>query len=197
MSKILVFIIENSESILLLSCALCIIYCSIEMTAKYRKERKERKKKMKLESEKKSLAEEFKNIDIDDNKIFAEEDETEMCPDEIDLISMEMADTNKKEEKYLEELPKVEKITVLQFQRLLRPLMDITIRPNLHKTYYRGNCVYIPKDLYNLRVNDISFHKFSHGETQLELYVEEDETYERISDFKELMDINNHYKYGE
>lgn len=151
---------------------------------------------MKLESDKKSLAEEFKNIDIDDNKVFAEEDETEMCPDEIDLISMEIADTNKKEEKYLEELPKADKITVLQFERLLPPFTDITIRPNLHKTYYKGNCVYIPKDLYNLRVNDISFHKFSDGETQLELYVEEDETYERITDFKELTDINNHYKYG-
>lgn len=102
---------------------------------------------------------------------------------------------------YLEDLGRVEKITVLQFQKLLAPGVRVYIKPNSHKTYWRGEAIYIPKDMYKWEVRDISLIKKGQKERNqhgsISLFVEEDEKYERIADREELDHINTFYEICE
>lgn len=99
---------------------------------------------------------------------------------------------------YLTELGKAEKITILQFQKLLHPDVEVYIKPSNHKLYWRGQAMYIPKDMYDWKVKDLSLAKkgqvelFEHG--SIALFVEENEKYEEIADKAELDEINSYYR---
>ena len=101
-------------------------------------------------------------------------------------------------EQYLSELGRAENITLLQFQKLLHPMVDVVIKPNNHKTYWTGSALYIPKEMYGATVKDVSLRKkgqqeFSEHGT-ICFFVEQNEMYEKIADEKELEEINRYYR---
>ena len=57
---------------------------------------------------------------------------------------------------YLEEIPKANKITILQFQQLFCPDVIVYVKPNNHKIYYNGSALYMPKDMYDWEVSRIN-----------------------------------------
>lgn len=102
-----------------------------------------------------------------------------------------------RKEPYLQELPKAEPITLLQFQRLFYPYVEVFIKPNNHKIYWQGPALYIPKEMYSWEVRDISLRK-SYEEEQyrygsVSLFVEPNEFYDALSDLEELEMINEYH----
>lgn len=103
----------------------------------------------------------------------------------------------KANEPYLQTLPQAEPITLLQFQKLLHPDVEVYIKPNNHKMYWKGQALFIPKEMYDWKVRDISLRKrneeevWEHG--SIALFVDFDETYDSIADSKELQEINEYH----
>jgi len=99
---------------------------------------------------------------------------------------------------YLAELGKAERITLLQFQKLLHPEVEVYIKPNNHKLYWSGKAIYIPKDMYGWKVKDLTLLKKGRTETceygSIGLFVDENEKYEKKADEAELDEINEHYR---
>ena len=90
---------------------------------------------------------------------------------------------------YLEQLPEAEGVTLLQLQRICSRFMKVFIKPGNHKTYWKGEFGFLPKDMYDLKIIDISF-----GKKSLTLFVEFNEKWDKIADEKELEEINEYYK---
>lgn len=100
-------------------------------------------------------------------------------------------------EPYLQSLPQAEPITLLQFQKILHPDVVVYIKPNNHKLYWSGRAMYIPKEMYDWKVRDISLRKRNEEEIwengAISLFVDYDEIYDNISDNYELKEINEYY----
>ena len=67
-------------------------------------------------------------------------------------------------EPYLQTLPQAEPITLLQFQKLLHPDVHVYIKPNNHKIYWEGQALFIPKEMYDWKVRDVSLRKCNEEE---------------------------------
>lgn len=91
---------------------------------------------------------------------------------------------------YLEQLPNAKEVTLLQLQKVCSRFLEVYIKPGNHKTYWSGEFGYLPKDMYDFKIMDISV-----GRKSLKIFVEFNEKWDQLADEKELEAINEYYKF--